>query len=235
MRYQDYLDLAAAPTLTAFQAGLERFAGEFGFGLVSAALVVPRPGNTDGFYSITNAPQAYQALFADQSASRRDPVLSHLKTSSVPIVYDRGTYRSKDADDLWEEQAPFGYHTGVSVALHLPNLTHFLLGMDRPDPLSTDDSTLTRLFADLQLLAVHAQHAATALLQPAASQRAPTFTPRELECLKWTAAGKTAWEIGQILSISEPTVQFHLRNATAKVGATSKHQAVLAAVKWSLL
>jgi DNA-binding NarL/FixJ family response regulator len=33
---------------------------------------------------------------------------------------------------------------------------------------------------------------------------------RELDCLKWTAAGKTAWEASVILGISERTVTHHL-------------------------
>ena len=35
------------------------------------------------------------------------------------------------------------------------------------------------------------------------------LSPRELECLKWAAAGKTAWETSIILDISEGTVKFH--------------------------
>jgi len=50
--------------------------------------------------------------------------------------------------------------------------------------------------------------------------------PRELECLQWAAAGKTAWEIGQILGISERTTNFHLGNVRAKLGVCTLRQAV---------
>ena len=39
------------------------------------------------------------------------------------------------------------------------------------------------------------------------------MSARELDCLKWTAAGKTAWEASVILGISEQTVRFHLNTA----------------------
>ena len=51
------------------------------------------------------------------------------------------------------------------------------------------------------------------------------MSARELECLRWVAAGKTDWEIGMILSISATTVKFHLNGARAKLGARTRAQA----------
>jgi len=52
------------------------------------------------------------------------------------------------------------------------------------------------------------------------------LTPRELECIRWVADGKTDWEIGQILSISQSTVRFHLDRARSKLDAKTRAQAV---------
>ena len=56
------------------------------------------------------------------------------------------------------------------------------------------------------------------------------LTRREVQCLKWAAAGKTDLEIGLILTLSISTVRFHLRNAAAKLGATGRAQVVQLAV-----
>lgn len=53
------------------------------------------------------------------------------------------------------------------------------------------------------------------------------LSPREIECLKWAAQGKSAWETGRILGISRHTVAFHLDNAKAKLGVRSTIQAVV--------
>jgi LuxR family transcriptional activator of conjugal transfer of Ti plasmids len=53
-----------------------------------------------------------------------------------------------------------------------------------------------------------------------------SLSPREFECLAWTAQGKSAWEIGRILGISRRTAAFHLNNAKAKLGVRSICQAV---------
>lgn len=56
------------------------------------------------------------------------------------------------------------------------------------------------------------------------------ISARELDCLKWTAAGKTAWEASVILGISERTVRFHLNAAREKLNCTTTTQAVAKAV-----
>jgi DNA-binding CsgD family transcriptional regulator len=52
------------------------------------------------------------------------------------------------------------------------------------------------------------------------------LTVREKECLKWAADGKSAWEIGNILHISDRTVNFHLNNKVQKLGVTNRQHAV---------
>jgi DNA-binding CsgD family transcriptional regulator len=86
------------------------------------------------------------------------------------------------------------------------------------------------------LFAVHAQDAASRILTPAPADPAlPSLTPRELESLRWTMEGKTAWEVGNVLGITERTAALHVNNATHKLGCINKHQAVLKALRLGLL
>jgi len=59
---------------------------------------------------------------------------------------------------------------------------------------------------------------------------AKTLTDREVECLQWIAAGKTSGEIAIILSISESTVNFHLKNTIVKLNSSNRVNAVAKAV-----
>jgi DNA-binding CsgD family transcriptional regulator len=118
----------------------------------------------------------------------------------------------------------------------MPEGKHFMLGVDRDLPLPQDADELQRLVADLQLFAVHAQDSAMRLLVPLPEQLdRPGLTPRELETLRWTMDGKTAWEVGALLGISERTVVFHVSNATHKLGCVNKQQAVLKALRLGLI
>lgn len=237
MQLSDYFEISQSPDRQTFERRLVDFAQEMDFGLVSAVLVVDCPGRDSAFVSIGNTPTAYLDAYSDPSDSLRDPVLRRLKSLNVPIVYDQATYVDDGAADLWERQAAFGYRTGVSMALHLPGGKHFLLGVDREASLGNDSSRITRLVADLQLLAVHAQDAAVRLLLDEAHERLdiPRLTPREQEVLRWTGEGKSSWDVGAILGMSEHTVNFHLRNILRKLEVSSKHQAVLKALSLGLL
>ncbi len=63
----------------------------------------------------------------------------------------------------------------------------------------------------------------------------PQLTKREAQVLRWAARGKTAWETGIILGLTEKTVSFYLGNACAKLKVATKTQAVAFAVKERLI
>jgi DNA-binding CsgD family transcriptional regulator len=236
MQLKRFYDLSQSTDVDQFESRLVEFANELGFGLVGAALVVDEPGSDAVFMALGNPPTEYAESSRSREDSLRDPVLARLKRTSVPFVYDQDTYVTAGAADLWETQAVYGYRTGVAVALHLPDFRHFILGLDRNDPLPGGDARLARLMADLQLMAVHAQDAAVRLLtQAPAKPPSPRLSAREIEILRWTMEGKSAWAVGELLSISEHTVNYYLRRVFQKLEVSSKHQAVLRALALGLL
>lgn len=72
----------------------------------------------------------------------------------------------------------------------------------------------------LKLVATYEEAVTTGEATPA------RLTRREIQCLKWAAAGKTDAEIGDIVAISLPTVRFHITNAGRKLGAGGRSQAI---------
>jgi DNA-binding CsgD family transcriptional regulator len=219
-----------------FRDEVVRFGRALGFDTVSAMAVIDRGIGRSEFVVVDNTPQEFLGVFNDPRAMQRDPVMQHCKRQSLPIIWDQGTYTSQGQGELWEEQARYGYQTGIAMALHLPEGKHFMLGVDRDRALPSDRHELTRVVADLQLFAVHALDAAMRVLVPGnASPNAPSLTPRELEALRWTMDGKTAWEVGSILGITERTAVLHLNNAMRKLGCVNKHQAVLKALRLGLI
>ncbi|HNT37932.1 MAG TPA: autoinducer binding domain-containing protein [Rubrivivax sp.] len=219
-----------------FRDQVVHFARELGFDLVSAMTVVDHGLSRSEFFVVDNMPSDYMLFADDANQARRDPVMQHCKRQSVPIIWTQDTYVEQGAGELWEHMARFGYQTGIAMALHLPEGRHFQLGVDRDQALPEDPRELQRIVADLQLFAVHAQEAALRLFLPSVvQQERPALTPRELEALRWTMEGKTAWEVGAILGISERTAVLHVNNAMHKLGCVNKHQAVLKALRLGLI
>ncbi|WEK42445.1 MAG: LuxR C-terminal-related transcriptional regulator [Candidatus Sphingomonas colombiensis] len=73
----------------------------------------------------------------------------------------------------------------------------------------------------LQFLAAHSE-----LVTHRQRVTPATLSPREAQCVRWAAAGKTNAEIATILSLSVSTVRFHLRNAGEKLGATTRSRMI---------
>ena len=231
-----FTSVMSCRTRDELQSEVVGFAKRLGFETVAATVVVDHLLGDAEFISVQNTPQAYIDACMSQENGRRDPVTQHCKRRSVPIIWDQATYVRDGRGDMWEAQARFGYRTGIALALHMPEGRHFMLGVDRDQPVPPDPAELTRMVADLQLFAVHAQDAAMRILLPAAPDGSvPSLTPRELESLRWTMEGKTAWEVGALLNISERTAVMHVNNAMHKLGCVNKHQAVLKAIRLGLI
>lgn len=239
LSYKQYLDVAESRDTDTFRARMIGVAEHVGFSLVNATLVEERPGASPAIFAIRNSPASMSdnAVLQTEDAARRDPVIVQLKASSAPFIYDQALYVAHDAADLWEEQAPYGYRTGISMALHLSGGKHFLLGVDREEALPSDESAVVRMMADLQLLAVFAQETALRLMTPMldAQREIPTLSAREQSILQWTLVGKSNPMIAEILGISISTVNFHLKSAMNKLGVYSKHQAAAKALSLGLI
>jgi DNA-binding CsgD family transcriptional regulator len=216
---QDFQQLGLSKDRASFEAGLVAIAQSLDFEIASAAFFVDRPGREPLLELIGNIPKGWSESARDVDGLARDPVMQRMRHSGLPFAYDKQLYEAEGAGDLWEAQAPFGYRTGIAIAMHMAGGRHFFLGVDRSQALPAERGAANRLVADICLLAVHAQR----------------LTRREIEVLNWTKEGKSAWAVGQILSMSEATVQSHLRNVRRKMGVSSKHQAILRAISLGLI
>jgi DNA-binding CsgD family transcriptional regulator len=234
---REFQELGEAPDRITFESKLVAMAQALEFDIASAAIAVDRPGEEPIFEMIGNAPQEWTSAARDPKVLRRDPVLRRLRESSVPFIYDQGLYVSEGAGDVWEMQAAYGFKTGIAMAMHLPGGKHFLLGVDRSQPLPESSDETNRMVSDIALLTIYAQEVALRVLlkEQRAHTPVPRLSEREIEILKWTKDGKSAWETGRILSVSEKTVRAHLENIRNKMGVSSKHQAVLRALSLGLL
>lgn len=66
------------------------------------------------------------------------------------------------------------------------------------------------------------------------SGRKAKLAPREIDCLRWCAFGKTADEIAIIEGISVHTVRDYLKKALIKLDSATQAQAVARGIKYGL-
>lgn len=231
MRWQDYLDIALAPDKATFRRRMIDFAHWMDFPFVGAVLVTEGSVGPNYKY-VGNKPQDFVAS-SDPRLLKMDPVVAQLRGSSAPFPYDQEYYADAGVPELWEMAAPYGFRTGISTALQVSASQRLLVGLDRERALPGSNRKLQRLLTDLDHLAPFLVEGA--LRFAVSSPRGPEdhgLTDREREILLRVLEGRSNWVISQMLSVSENTIKFHLKNVFKKLEVSSR---IVAATKAHLL
>jgi DNA-binding CsgD family transcriptional regulator len=63
----------------------------------------------------------------------------------------------------------------------------------------------------------------------------PRLSAGEIECIRWLIAGKSDWEIGEILNIAEATAHWRIEQAKKKFGVKTRAQLTALAVHHGLV
>lgn len=166
-----------------------------------------------------------------------DPTVRHCWTSSTAIPWNDLEFscgKTGAAERAFMDSArQFGLMDGLSVPIHGAGTESGMMSL-------VNSAEKTFYSADeLGLVVMVTQSVHETLRRildgegSATRQEAEILTARETECLKWTAAGKTAWEISKIIRVSESTAVFHLKNAINKLHVTNRSHAVAKAIAQS--
>jgi DNA-binding CsgD family transcriptional regulator len=139
-----------------------------------------------------------------------------------------------DAPDHWRDAQDFGIRHGWSQSSFNAHGAAGMLSLVRgqgritPMELKAKEQNMRWLVSltHLSLSRVYLHHETH---QPA------RLTQREIEAMKWTADGKSAQEISDILNITKHAVDFHLKNAIQRLQTSNKTAAVARAAVLGLL
>jgi LuxR family quorum sensing-dependent transcriptional regulator len=173
--------------------------------------------------------------YAEEGYVHVDPVIQRVRQTTMPFGWHEAPCDPEDADavKVMNEATEFGLTDGLAVPIYT---TH---GFQAIVTFGADQMVLSRDGrAGLHLIAIYAHSQARSILarqQGSSGKRTPKLSPREIECLKWTAAGKTAWEISVILGLSHRTVDEYLASAASKLGAVNRVQTVAEALRRSVI
>lgn len=178
-----------------------------------------------------NYPASLDKYFQNPTFLNQDPIAQkcHRRTTAVIWQEELFEHAPHFRQVTWNHGLRFGWTQPIHDMRH--NETQ--LSVSRPSQMVTRDELLAKsaqvLWVCNTLHALLSEHH-LALLAPTMD-----LSKRELEVIKWTAVGKTAADIANILSLSISTVNFHIRSVIAKTNAANKTGAVAIAVSQGLI
>lgn len=187
-------------------------------------------------YVRTNYPDAWVSHYLLNDYVRIDPVLHMAEQIAGPFCWTSITPNGPQVD-MMEQAAKHGLGpTGFSVR-HVDAIgRRSVLSFNAHDARggSSWEPYLPELRDDLIQLAHKLHHLALAEIYRD-GESLPQLSPREIECLKWTAGGKAHTEIAVILDLSEHTVRGYLKDARKKLDCITLAQAVSKASSLGLM
>ncbi|QQO20597.1 LuxR family transcriptional regulator [Bradyrhizobium diazoefficiens] len=178
---------------------------------------------------ISTYPSRWTAHYLRHHYERFDPVVVRALRDPQPFEWGLGigpATHSELESELFEEAARFGIRHGFTIPVHDSRGAVAAVTFAADDQRPRFKRSIYLHEQILQLMAMYFHAHARRKLVTDELINGSRLSPREIECLKWAAQGKSAWETGRILGISRHTVAFHLDNAKAKLGVRSNIQAV---------
>ena len=237
-----FSSVAIAESRSELLQGVSRIAATVGYDQVAVAyLQRSLSGNVPT--SMTTYPEGWldECTRLPSQQIAMDPILKHLNTQVHPLIWNEATYGSAKISGVYEAFAAYGLGSGMTVSVRGPTGDTACIGFTCAARKTPSGSSLITELSMLQLTASATYNALARIVGNDSANGAKTtqltgkLTQRELELLRWSRCGKTAWESSTILGISQATAQFHLKNAIGKLGVASKQQAVLRALELRLI
>lgn len=229
-------DLNGAAGLEEILAILRRVGDSFGYENFCIA-GIPQPGEKlDPYLMLSGWPAEWLDRYTRRDYIHVDPVIAKLKTTTLPFEWREAPYdetRGSRAALMMNEARELGLVEGLSVPIYSANGFQAAVSFGARSLRVGPD-----LKGALHLVAIYTHNRLREILAGTgnvAVAKATSLSPREIECLKWSAEGKTAWEISCILSLQRKTVEHYLASAAHKMNAANRVHAIAQAFRANIL
>ena len=227
------IENAATPSAVLFE--IQKSAADFGLTAFMTAFI-PAPHKPFAPHVLLhNWPIGWFRRYMDNGYVDIDPIIRKTRNTIEPFAWSEAPY-DPDKDPLAHrvmcEATEFGLNSGYTVPLFTRSGDQggMTFGGERfeahPDAKKA-----------LHLIAIygHGKARAVAMHRKSAAAAAPKLSAREIEVLKWCAAGKTNSAIADILLVSETTIETHIARACRKLDCINRTHAVAEAMRARLI
>lgn len=236
---EPFLDLLCITTSNELMACLKERMQQLGFSRFQLCLNPGRNARACNNLVIEDFPQAFREAYEQAGYAKIDPVQLHCMENVTPIMWTDALFSSPQRIKLRKLALAHGLEHGVTFALHGPQSQFGTLSVSlEASNIDQAQWLIKRQMGTLLMLRDAALQAALRVMAPV-TREVPAaqikLTQREKEILRWSAFGKTSWEISNICSCSEANVDFHFKNIRRKFSVSSRSAAVVQALSMHLI
>jgi LuxR family quorum sensing-dependent transcriptional regulator len=201
----------------------------YGFEYHCVSFLATSTGTLEDVLLSNRLPEEWLKLYTEREYVHDDPAFRLAKTVVRPFRwFKEAPYdpeREPRAAEVVQRARDFGILDGfvIPVASTAGRMGQIWFGgrtLDLPEH-HLPSLHLMAIYAFDRILKFHGSPA----------RHSARLTPREREILTLVANGKSTWEIGKALHISSRTVKEHIKHLCRRLGAVTRAQAVMIAVR----
>ena len=239
MKIEPFMNVLSAPNHEELTRTVNRIITDLGFsnffyGMYSGDKKAERENVA------TTSPEDWVNYYLKQKYVSIDPRVHICTSSALPFTWDQKMFRhTKATRELGYELSKVDALSGMSVRCHDKHGHLGMLNFSAAEDISKMcindiyERHKNILFISSGISEVLYRLDSSTTKSP--QQAFLKLTPQETICLQWCAEGKTSWEMGNILLISERTVNFHMHNICRKLKVNNRHQAVAKGIANNLI
>ena len=208
-----------------------------GFEKFSYMLTLPPQGARRPVY-ITNYPPEWTRRYVEKRYISEDLVSRFSATTLRPFLWHNiGQHFELTAaqKQVFDEATEFHLRSGGAVPIHGPGAAKASFAVANDMPQEKFAALFKAQRHELHLVATYAHERMMQIGLNDQPGLTPKLTSREIEVMTWSSRGKTAWEVAEILSLSEDTVRDHIKNACRKLNTSNKTHAIAVALLHGLI
>lgn len=182
----------------------------------------------------SSIPEAFFTEFDRKRLLVRCPIGEIVLNSKLPYCWSIGdpiqSRALKIDSEIEDIQRRYGLITSVAMTLYSLEGERFIMRFDGARPRLTQVE-----LNEIGMITLHAFDMFEKIRRDTRKASPSPLTTRELEVVRWTAQGKTSAEIGQILTLSDHTVNAYMTNAIKKLDCVNRTQLVAKALRLRLI
>jgi len=200
------------------------FAGRF-----SGALTTSDSG-LDFFHA--QLPAQWTQRYLDKNYVHIDPVITMLMTTTRPFYFEDAYYNLTPTQiQFVEEAADYGWQYGFVVPVHSSCRVPGAVSYASENRFYLTSEETARLWVTTQIAFTRIE----SFYADARKVKPTTISSRECEILSLVAQGKTNWEVGAILNISEYSVRDYMQGLSRRLQTSNRTHSVTRAIQLGLI
>jgi DNA-binding CsgD family transcriptional regulator len=186
---------------------------------------------SSGCLMLTNYPSSWVDEVISARLYRDDPVHAASIRSPTGLCWERipeVIAPTRKQFSVLERGRAHGLTAGYTVPFRIPGErgAFFSVAGPKDRPFTYTEAITAQLIGGIAF-----QKGRALVKGRAVKARGAPLSPRQIDCLRLIAAGKTEWEIGKILGLSPSTVHEYVEGARRRYGVKTRSQLVLAAAR----